>query len=108
MADGEVFLQSFRSKVVAITVEPNDWYSLATEVPDKLKTADADAAILPSLREATLGDTDAHMVELAELQENQTAKDVKLLESDTKNRRLADKWIRIRSQMQLEVPSPSI
>lgn len=68
------------------------------EASKKNKTAKADVALQSSLRETTLQEKNAHTTEIAELQEQLTAKSTKLYELCAKNGKLADELSRIKTQ----------
>lgn len=97
-AVSEDFLQGLRSKVCAITAKQNEWYDLANEASEKLKTAEANVALHPSLQEATLKEIGAHTAEVAELQEQLTARSAKLSELLAKVGMLADELGQVKTQ----------
>lgn len=98
MAEDEDFPQGLQSKVIVIAAARDGWYDLANEASKKLKTAEADVALQLSLQEATPEEMDARTKEVAELQEQSTAKGAELSGLLSQNGEFVDKLRQIKAQ----------
>lgn len=67
LAEGEDFHEGLRFKNVAISAKRNEWYGLAKEGSQELKTAEADVTLYLSPQEAALEAMNAHTAEITEL-----------------------------------------
>lgn len=81
-----------------MTAEQDELHDLANEASEKLTTAWADLPLPSSLRKSAPGETDSPTAEIAELQEQLTAKSIELPEMLAKNGELASELRRLEVQ----------
>lgn len=95
LAEGEDFLQGIRFKVAPIAAEWNEWYDLANETLENLKTARANKALQSLIQAATLRVMDGQTAKIAKLQEQSTTDGAELSKLCSKNGKLADELNRV-------------